>query len=153
MPLPHSHSARIDAPQNPSKPDPFTSHQLFNLPLLYNRCCLQGHLRPIVNVCMPAEPPPPPSRTCWLHSDLVPLHPRAAPRRTDGTSVRLAQRRPWSSEGKWGRGVTSYGLWSSWLSWRGGKGGCGIWPGLTDGHSENICGQKNEHPIPEMYSV
>lgn len=155
MPSPHSHSARIDAPQNPSKPDPFTSHQLFNLPLLYNRCCLQGRLQPIVNVCMPAEPPSPPSRTCWLHSDLVPLHPRAAPGRTDGTSVGLAQRRPrrqiaLSSEGKWGRGVTGCGPRSACLSWRGLR----IWlPVLTDGHYENICGHKNEHSIPKTYSA
>lgn len=28
--------------QNPPKPDPLTSYQLFNLPLLYNHSCLQG---------------------------------------------------------------------------------------------------------------
>lgn len=28
--------------QNPPKPDPLTSHQLFNPPLLYNHPCLQG---------------------------------------------------------------------------------------------------------------
>lgn len=80
------------SPEYPSKPDPLTSHQLFNLPLLYHRCCLQGRFRPIVNVCMPAEPPSPPQRTCWLHNDLVPLHPHTAPRRSDGTAVGLAQR-------------------------------------------------------------
>lgn len=141
-------------PQNPSKPDPFTSHQLFNLPLLYNRCCLQGRLRPIVNVCMPAEPPSPPSHTCWLHSDLVPLHPRAAPRRTDGTSVGLAQRRPWrqialSSGGKWGRGVTGYGLWSSCLSRRGAAAsGCQSWQMDT---LKISLGRKMSISIPEMY--
>lgn len=28
--------------QNPPKPDPLISYQLFNLPLLYNHSCLQG---------------------------------------------------------------------------------------------------------------
>lgn len=66
----HSLSARINAPKSPKARSSYMLSIIqpasFVQPLLFTRTAW-----PIVNVCVPAEPPSPPSHTRWLHSDLA----------------------------------------------------------------------------------
>lgn len=107
----HSLSARINAPKSPKARSSYMLSIIqpasFVQPLLFTRTAW-----PIVNVCVLAEPPSPPSHTRWLHSDLALFcHPPPLPHhshRSDRASVRLAQRQPerqkaLSYEGEQGR--------------------------------------------------
>ncbi len=66
----HSLSARINAPKSPKARSSYILSIIqpasFVQPLLFTRTAW-----PIVNVCVPAEPPSPPNHTRWLHSDLA----------------------------------------------------------------------------------
>ena len=87
----HSLSARINAPKSPKARSSYILSIIqpasFVQPLLFTRTAW-----PIVNVCVPAEPPSPRSHTRWLHSDLAPLcHPPPPPRHSHLCWRRICQ--------------------------------------------------------------